>query len=1282
MARLASTQVGGYYKTPTNLLKRIAAPLFSDPISTYPNLSVLDPCAGDGEAVEAIAHAVKGKSCVNIYAIELEKTRFLAMKERFKMASAHIAHGDAFCLPSTVMMDKGYRKYFGASLLYANPPYDTHSVHGRLEQAFLERYTQFVIKNGVLVFVVPRTSLAASANHLATYFEEFSVYAFPEEEYKAFKQVVLYARRRSIPFSAPDMRVVNRLHAIADGAEIAVLPEEGQTFAKNYSLPCEDSGFNEFSLAAIDEVALSASYKLWTGTNKGKTAPLKGFGLELNTDNLYYQSYPVAQPLRPGHVAQALAAGIFNGREITPNKGSEHLPALYVKGNFKREFVTIESHTKENGDPSKDVQVEVPRLEVVALDTTTGAYVTLASGTEPTNAKTLDKMNVADLVVSYSAALLDVLEAQCPPLQKTGDTSLFLPELSRPLYPAQADCARASLKLLQQGQNPFILGEIGSGKTSVAAQLLEALAHGVEGLSTIKNALVVCPPHLLDGWKEQLLAILPGAGVKVLDTISDLENLPAPKDPSLPGGKLSISILSRERAKLGHGMVGGLHKHQCSKCKVTETVKDANLYLKDGVQPISFCSGTHTLSCPKCGKRSTLTNEEAVRVRWRCKEKIIRPRNAMARVSMALANVVAAMDPNNADVQGLLGSKAFKMKEAALPYLWERFFVEAGQATHEIYVDAVRAIIVALWVYQGENHDDLLLQTTQLLWKGGESLDKDIAEATCMFDDLSVGEKVRSVQVQRCKNPGDNHYFTEAFKTLRRMNYKGDDNPYNNHYANGFYYLVKNDKGVVAWNGKERGDRSLLFELLSACIKESTWAGSECGEPLYQATADPRRFPIATYISRYAKNLFDAVVLDEVHEAGTNGSAQERAIHRLAELGVPTFFMTGSAMNGYAKSLFRNAWSASPKMREEFLYKESGEFVKRYGYQKRVVYYGDESKKKPETRGAVTDLVQTRTTGDAPGVLPLFLVKHLLPIAATLHKEDVVKDLPKCKEIAVELSEEAQDRDLFSNYKRLQDKLVEKIKESAFTVDNGKLFGAMAELPSYLDRAAVGLGNFGSKEERVWRSQFPDGREVAQFDLIDAELPKERWLKNLLVSEWAEGRNVTIFVWHTGADNGLTQRLTKLVESLGEKAAVLDPAKVPTAKRQEWINKEVLKKERKVLITNPMAVQTGLNNLVHFSTAVWYENPVVNPLVYRQANGRFHRIGQKKEVRVYIPVCVGTVQAAAHTLLMRKVAISLQIDGLDARGALEAAGVGEQANIDALSIGRALYEAVLKERRS
>ena len=82
---------------------------------------------------------------------------------------------------------------------------------------------------------------------------------------------------------------------------------------------------------------------------------------------------------------------------------------------------------------------------------------------------------------------------------------------------------------------------------------------------------------------------------------------------------------------------------------------------------------------------------------------------------------------------------------------------------------------------------------------------------------------------------------------------------------------------------------------------------------------------------------------------------------------------------------------------------------------------------------------------------------------------------------------------------------------------------------------------------------------------------------------------------------------------------------------------------------------------------------------YRQANGRLHRIGQVKPVSVMFPFYQGTAQEVGMDLVARKVSASLQVDGLDVRAALEAAGASDSeagALATVMALGEAVYRAL------
>jgi hypothetical protein len=316
--------------------------------------------------------------------------------------------------------------------------------------------------------------------------------------------------------------------------------------------------------------------------------------------------------------------------------------------------------------------------------------------------------------------------------------------------------------------------------------------------------------------------------------------------------------------------------------------------------------------------------------------------------------------------------------------------------------------------------------------------------------------------------------------------------------------------------------------------------------------------------------------------------------------------------------------------------------------------------------------------GEAPGLLPLFLLEHLLPVALLMHKEDLEGELPPCREIPVPIEIDPEDdsaRSLLTEHRRLLGALSSRIRSDMHTKNAGKLWGAMSTLPSYLDRCTNDLPPFVLA--------YPDdagGAVVAEGKLFPAtwRTPKECWVLDRVKTHLAAGRNVLVFLLHTGKSR-LPERYLRLFrEQLGERAVFLDVGKVKAADREDWLNRHVIEPGRRILITNPKAVQTGLNNLVAFSRAIWVQGLDYDARVVRQANGRIHRIGQTLDVTIEVPYYQGTVQKVALDLVARKITASVQVDGLSIEGALESAGAGDadnEANQAALGIGQAIYEA-------
>jgi hypothetical protein len=401
---------------------------------------------------------------------------------------------------------------------------------------------------------------------------------------------------------------------------------------------------------------------------------------------------------------------------------------------------------------------------------------------------------------------------------------------------------------------------------------------------------------------------------------------------------------------------------------------------------------------------------------------------------------------------------------------------------------------------------------------------------------------------------------------------------------------------------------------------------------------------------------------------------------------------TGTVMNGYAKNMFRSTWEMSPAFRREFGRNEVTPFVTRYGYRKVLI----------ETDGQPTDLVvkafgkqtdrvetdlnlQMRYVGEQPGVLPLFVLKYLSPYAATMLKSDLDKALPEYKEIVVDVM---PDKDQAGNYQSLVTKAVKQAREDMRIPGMaGKLFGAIGQIPSYLDRCSEDTGNAVHNGSRIFSVAYPEklegpyaGSIVAASSLFPASriMPKEEALLDTLEKELDEGRNVVILCAHTGGKNGTDLRMARLIkERFGNIAVILKSSAVKTGIRKQWINEEVIDKGKRVLIANPVTIQTGLNNLVYFSTLMWLENPACNGTTYRQTCGRLHRPKQTLPVRSYFFVYQKTTQELARDLLGLKIAIASQTDGADMVTALNAAGAGDGDAIDSMELGRAIYDLIV-----
>jgi hypothetical protein len=1212
---------------------------FQPPESRGPHL-IVDPCAGDAEAITGLrafwfgaSRSLKRHNATDayLYVVELERERFKAAEQRLALRDAYsnawdrALNADAFRV-NIELAD-------GASLLFLNPPYGTDPLHKRTEQRFLLRWTECLLPgDGVLMFLVPHYALSASALFLACHYTDIRAWRFPDADFSNFQQCVLLARRRASPLPQNDLdrrRIEGWAKAPASLSQLEALAPPALTIRGGRP----GLTLQELSL---DLGALTEGFRPWDNS--------QAFGTHRSVSELIGSPYQVAMPPKPAHIALALSAGMLNGKRLTPNQPG--LPPILLKGSFHRDFVLSEEKYDKQGDFIGSIQVQRPKLTLTALRLDTLQFQQLLPGTVPSGTTRFAEFNTADLVAAYGDALRLLMREQFPAVHDPSNPThqMNLPRFARQPFAIQRHLITAGLKLIASGENPFVTAEVGTGKSTVSLSIAGALApehfaqtrseltrlgFATSRLRPVRRILILCPPHLLKNWRDQSAAVLPTHRVQIVEEISDLRS-PA-----------EIYILSRETAKLGHGV--------------------------RGLDPLA----AHTVGrrqCPKCGRLVNAPADGLATRRERCGYQQRRPTNAAARLAENLALALLNSYPFDPTVRSLLVNRNGVQLTLERNELDEDNVPPAGPPPSQEKIDSIARQALRLLCLPRQEYlyeTNRVRRTIALLAKGAASAANVIQEARTASAQLDQ-------QALQAGDQGFGPYSDEVAKPRQ----------------------LASEMAALAQSLERQGsgepphDQPLpaALEEITAC---GTWEeGPPCPEPLFQAIPNPRRYPIARLLLRWRRHLAcnpDLLILDEAHEYSNGGSAQGKAAHRLVEIpGIPTIALSGSFMGGYAGSLFANFWAMSPRFRRVFRRTEKGSFVTRYGYRKFFVPAGQEAQTEVIGYGTRSDRedrrdpMAVRQLSEAPGILPLFILEHLLPVALIMHKADLEAELPPYRELPVPievLEGDTLGKQMLAEHERLLRALMKQIKADMYSKHAGKLWGAMSTLPSYLERCLDDLPPFVLK--------YPDpigGAVVAQGKLFPSTwlTPKERWMLDRVKRYLREGRNVLIFLLNSGR-SGLPARYLRLFEEhLGQPATFLDVKKVKAADREEWLNSQVIQPGCRILITNPKAVQTGLNNLVAFSRAIWIQGLDYDARVVRQANGRIHRIGQLLDVTIDVPFYAGTVQKVALDLVAQKISASVQVDGLSIEGALEGAGagdLGDEAHHATLSIGRAIYEA-------
>ena len=344
--RLQAQAKGGFYPTPPRVTDLIAE-LIQPPAAYARNdetLRVLDPCCGEGLALEGLANALRKPHAAEVetFGVELHSERAEEAKGRLD----HVLGTDLF---QTSIANGAF------GLLYLNPPYDFDSGEDkRVEHAFLTHCTRYLAEDGLLVLVVPRHRLAVSARYLASHYARLEGWAFPDPEREAYDQVVVLGTRKADIFH--EAHAEERIQQWVAGDVATLTPRRYPL----YVAKATPAGDVLFARRSIDPVAAAAEARdsgLWASTAV----------TELLWPAKDQRTRPL-MPLRRGHLAMLVAAGFLDNLQLEA-EGSR----ILVKGRTSKEMILTER------TPTKETFRERLSTTVVALDLDSGQVTDIAA---------------------------------------------------------------------------------------------------------------------------------------------------------------------------------------------------------------------------------------------------------------------------------------------------------------------------------------------------------------------------------------------------------------------------------------------------------------------------------------------------------------------------------------------------------------------------------------------------------------------------------------------------------------------------------------------------------------------------------------------------------------------------------------------------------------------------------------------------------------------------------------------------------------------------------------
>ncbi len=431
MTRLASTAKAGFFPTPGRVTEWIAHCV----LPTSSGGRLLDPCCGEGIAAQTVSQAWHLEG----YGIEIDAERVLEASGRLH----RVLHLD--CASARA-------PHHAFQVLYLNPPYDAAEGEGkRTEYTFLRDTTKWLQPGGLIVYIVPQYRVDARlAGYLATVYESIRAYRFPDPEYAQFRQAVIFGIAKAEPRRDEQGALALLQHCRA-GLPV-LLEEMGEEEKYHLPAPLETKFYFRGTEINPQEALAEA-----TEAGAWKTPEWQ----EWMTPRRDLATFRPLMPLKKGHLAMLIAAGLMQNLRLRSEDGTEQ---LLVKGRTYKVQEKVES-----ADEDEEIVRDRFVTEIVALDLKSGKNERVAD--PPALAEFVDKWRdaltkkVMDTFVPLYQFDLEAEGSVVPSTLANLSRHRHVPGRKETgLFAAQKHVAVALWKRLQKSNSAILVGEMGTGK--------------------------------------------------------------------------------------------------------------------------------------------------------------------------------------------------------------------------------------------------------------------------------------------------------------------------------------------------------------------------------------------------------------------------------------------------------------------------------------------------------------------------------------------------------------------------------------------------------------------------------------------------------------------------------------------------------------------------------------------------------------------------------------------------------------------------------------------------